>query len=316
MLWYTSFASSILWKFHISKSRSSITLHDEHFSDNDHWLYFKSHFTSHIRYMHIDISIEIIIFIVVHFSIMCAHAPNIFTIQKSKTFYNYYTICVWKLNMNTSFTFRLSTWSIVRIFFKVSSSNAWSSARITLSRTSFLMSTLSGSGDTWSVLEFHLISFEQEWGSFHVMSHVVRMIDLSSHGVSSFFMMNTWMISMIVLDIINDIKSSMIAIRHFLSWWSYLSSSTHLLQIVLYHDHIHWPSSFDTKSKMSKDNVRHRYNHEDCKKSGSGKKNNWSVYFCRVVFYRLDPRHVFCVPWILSADSIWVPRLPTIFLTI
>ena len=83
----------------------------------------------------------------------------------------------------------------------------------------FLMSTLIGSGDTWSVLEFHLISFKQVWKSFHVMSHVVRMIDLSSHGVSSFFMMNTWMISMIVLDIINDINSSMIAIRHFLSGW-------------------------------------------------------------------------------------------------
>ena len=119
MLWYTSFASSILWKFHIAKSRSSITLHDEHFSDIDHWLYFKSHFTSHIRYIHIDISIEVIIFIVVHFSIMCAHAVNIFTIQKSKTIYNYYSICVWKLNMNTSFTFRLSAWSIVRIFLSI-----------------------------------------------------------------------------------------------------------------------------------------------------------------------------------------------------
>ena len=54
------------------------------------------------------------------------------------------------------------------------------------------------------------------------MSHVVRMIDLlkkniSTHGVSSFFMLNTWMTSMIVLSIINVIKSSMIAIRHFLS---------------------------------------------------------------------------------------------------
>ena len=96
----------------------------------------------------------------------------------------------------------------------------------------FLMSTLVGSGDTWSVLKFHVISFEQVLGSFHIMSHVVRMVDLSSHGVSSFFMMNTWMISMIVLDIINDIKSSMIAIRHFLSGWSFLSSSTHTLQNV------------------------------------------------------------------------------------
>ena len=66
MLWYTSFASSILWKFHISKSRSDIRLHDEYLSDIDHWLYFKSHIISHIRYMHIDISIEMIIFIVVH----------------------------------------------------------------------------------------------------------------------------------------------------------------------------------------------------------------------------------------------------------
>ena len=66
--WYTSFASSILWKFHISKARSSITLHDVYSPDIDQWLYFKSHVTSHIWFLQIDISVEMIIFIVVHSS--------------------------------------------------------------------------------------------------------------------------------------------------------------------------------------------------------------------------------------------------------
>ena len=43
-------------------------------------------------------------------------------------------------------------------------------------------------------------------------------------------------------------------------------------------------------------------------------KNNWLVYLCRVFVYRLDPRHVFSVSsWIVSVDSVWVCRLPTIF---
>ena len=48
--WFTSFASSILWKFHIWKSRSSITHYDVYLPDIDQWLYFKSHVTSHIRF--------------------------------------------------------------------------------------------------------------------------------------------------------------------------------------------------------------------------------------------------------------------------
>ena len=46
-------------------------------------------------------------------------------------------------------------------------------------------------------------------------------------------------------------------------------------------------------------------------------EKKWSVYLCRIVFYRLVPRHVFSVSWwILSVDSVWVSRLPTIFLII
>ena len=54
-LWYTSFASSILWKFHVSKSRSSPTRHQIIFDDLLHlilfkissWLHQEFHFYTH-----------------------------------------------------------------------------------------------------------------------------------------------------------------------------------------------------------------------------------------------------------------------------
>ena len=70
---------------------------------------------------------------VINFSIMYAHAANIFTTAKWKTICNYFTVCVSKTNMNTSFTFRLSAWSTV--LFLVSSTIAWSSTGNTKSRT-------------------------------------------------------------------------------------------------------------------------------------------------------------------------------------
>ena len=218
---------------------------------------------------------------------MFAHAANIYLLHNLRL----------KIEHETSFTFPLSTWSIVRIFKSIDKCVIfWKNYVVTIK---ILMSTLIGSGDTWSVLEFHLTFFEQIWGSFHVMSHVVRMIDLSSLWVSSFFMMNTWMISMIMLKIINDIKFSMSATRHFL---------TTVLDSTRNSKNVRWSFSSLISTLCS-------YNclHVVLKKYGSGQTMDQHVWFVVFVINRLNPRRGFTVSsWILSIDYDWFSRLRTI----
>ena len=142
-------------------------------------------------------------------------------------------------------------------YWSVSSLKTWSLRR----KTYWLIDLHVPIDRIWRYMIRLGISFNILWTSMRILScyDIRRLHHRSceyfisrSHGVLSRSMMNTFLISIIDCTL-NHIWYLIfdLCISTFLSRLSCLSSSTHLLQIVGYYDHVHWQSSTDTKSKMS-----------------------------------------------------------------